>query len=128
LRNLRVCNKTDVYRPGQLNCGTCEKCVRTMLALVAAGAFANAPVFVQRELTPALIEGLYWARDAKSWYEELIAPLAAVGRADLSRAVQRRLSRARGETGLTGRIKKFDRERLNGSLLSLKRAFVPLPN
>jgi hypothetical protein len=128
LRNLRVCNKPDLYRPGVLNCGACEKCARTMLELIATGAFDRADVFLRRDMTPQIVEQLYMPPKVQPFYEELIAPLAEAGRHDLSHAVQRTLTRARGETGLTGRLRKFDRDRLNGSLSSLKRAFVPLPN
>lgn len=42
LQNLRVC----VYPPGRnLNCGRCEKCVRTMIALQAVGALDRCDTF-----------------------------------------------------------------------------------
>src|SRR3954451_9588871 len=41
LDNLRVCNKQEQYQPGRFNCGECEKCLRTMLGLLAAGALSK---------------------------------------------------------------------------------------
>ncbi len=121
LRNLRVCNKPDLYQPGRLNCGECEKCVRTMLELVAVRAFERAPVFVRRDLSAELINQLYMPPAVEPYYEELIAPLTEVGRSDLAAGIRQALARTRRETGLVGRLRKFDRDRLNGSLASLKR-------
>lgn len=42
LKNLRVCWKNP---GGVLNCGRCEKCIRTMIALQIAGALERCPVF-----------------------------------------------------------------------------------
>ena len=42
LQNLRVCWQNPVEG---LNCGVCEKCLRTMVNLAAAGALERAPVF-----------------------------------------------------------------------------------
>ncbi|MCI0546697.1 MAG: hypothetical protein L0027_05385, partial [Candidatus Rokubacteria bacterium] len=55
LRALRVCwANTD----GSYNCGRCEKCVRTMLALAIEGVLARAPAFPPR-LDPDAIERIY---------------------------------------------------------------------
>jgi len=127
LAHLRVCNRPEIYEPGRLNCGECEKCVRTMLELLAAGARGWERIFLQHELSSERIERLYAPRKVQPFYAELIGPLADAGRPDLSAAVSRLLASARGETGLTGRLRKFDRERLNGSLVSLKRALTASP-
>jgi hypothetical protein len=42
LQRLRVCLKNQA---GPLNCGRCQKCARTMMALEVLGALANAPTF-----------------------------------------------------------------------------------
>lgn len=122
LHNLRVCNKPDRYQPGRLNCGECEKCIRTMLELLAVGAFDRAPVFVRRELSAELINTLYMAPAVEPYYEELIHPLTEIGRPDLAGGIRQALARTRREVGLIGRLRKFDRDRLNGSLASLKRS------
>ena len=121
LRHLRVCNVSEGYQRGSLNCGRCEKCIRTMLELMAVGVFDKAPVFQQREISPRMIERLYMPGAIRPYYEELIGPLAAAGRPDLDDAIQQRLTRSRW-TRLTEHLRTFDREFLNGSLVSLKRA------
>jgi hypothetical protein len=52
LRTLRVCWRN---RRGAYNCGMCEKCVRTMLNLAAAGALDRCTTFPE-PLTPSRIE------------------------------------------------------------------------
>jgi len=42
LRTLRVCAENE---PGEYNCGRCEKCVRTMISLRAAGALERCTAF-----------------------------------------------------------------------------------
>ena len=124
--NLRVCNKQELYQPGRLNCGECEKCVRTMLGLTAVGALEKTSAFPQRELSAELV-----AQKVNIWdvvfpfYEELIKPLADCGREDLSGVVQRAIAKTRGEGGLRGSLRKFDRIHLSGRLRALKRAILP---
>ncbi|HJT79740.1 MAG TPA: hypothetical protein VJ719_00970 [Chthoniobacterales bacterium] len=126
LDNLRVCNKQELYRPDRLNCGECEKCVRTMLGLIAVGALEKTSAFPQRELSAELA-----AQKVNIWstvfpfYEEIVKPLADRGREDLSRVVERALTIARGEVGFRGRLNRFDRIYLNGGLRVLKRAILP---
>ena len=48
LQRLRVCNRSEFYKPGMLNCGKCEKCVRTMLELLAVGALEKSGHFRHR--------------------------------------------------------------------------------
>ena len=125
LRNLRVCNKPHLYEAGRLNCGECEKCIRTKLELLVAGVLPQATVFRVMDVTPGSIDALSLLAKVHFFYEELIAPLASVGRPDLAGAIRRALARNRKETGLAGRLRRFDRERLNGGLGSLKRAVLP---
>ena len=126
LDNLRVCNKQELYQPDRLNCGECEKCVRTMLGLIAVGALNRTSAFPQHDLSAELAASKVsvWAT-VFPFYEELIQPLADCGRNDLSRVVERAVAVARGEVGLRGRLNKFDRLHLNGGLRALKRAILP---
>ena len=39
LDHMRVCNRSDVYRQGMVNCGECWKCVKTRLALMCLGLY-----------------------------------------------------------------------------------------
>jgi hypothetical protein len=126
LNNLRVCNKQEQYQPGRLNCGECEKCVRTMLGLVAAGALDKTTAFPHRDLSAELLARRIAVYDTVfPFYEEVIDPLFERGRDDLAQIVQRRVVAARGEAGLRGRFRKFDRVHLNGGLRALKRAILP---
>jgi hypothetical protein len=126
LNNLRVCNKQEQYQPGRFNCGECEKCVRTMLGLVAAGALNKTSAFPHRDLSPELVtQQIKVYGTVFPFYEEIIQPLFERGRDDLARIVQSRVVAARGEAGLRGRFLKFDRVHLNGGLRALKRAILP---
>jgi hypothetical protein len=66
LRSLRVCWKN---RKGSYNCGRCEKCLRTMISLYAAGALERCPTF-PRALSPRRVyqtevkgaDGRFYAR------------------------------------------------------------------
>jgi hypothetical protein len=119
-----VCNQWHLYEAGRLNCGECEKCIRTKLELLLVGALQHAPVFRNAEVTPGAIDALSLSTKVRHYHEELIAPLTTIGRPDLAGAIRRTLARSRKETGLRGRLRKFDRDRLNGGIGSLKRAVL----
>ena len=126
LDNLRVCNKQEQYQPGRFNCGQCEKCLRTMLGLLAAGALGKTTAFPHQDLSADFV-----AHQIRIWpvvepfYAEVVEPLSAIGRQDIADVVQRALEGARGESGFRGRLKRFDRVHLNGGLHALKRAILP---
>jgi hypothetical protein len=125
LNRLRVCNKGELYRPGKLNCGQCEKCTRTMLELAALGSLERSTAF-PHEITEEAAGSVY-IHDGyvASCYTELIEPLKERGRYDLVRGIERSLDAYRGEIGWRGILKRFDRNRLNGGLRALKRALFP---
>ena len=88
---MQPCHYVRVPPAGQINCGHCEKCVRTMLGL-ALGKLGQAPAFANHEVTPDSILALPVANPLKAdLLEQLMGPLSAVGRQDLVRAIQRRL-------------------------------------
>ena len=126
LDRLRVCNKADLYRPGNLNCGQCEKCIRTMLELAALGSLERSTAFPRHGISEEAVRTVrihdgYVA----SCYTELIEPLKERGRDDLVRGIERALAIYRGEIGWRGILKRFDRTRLDGGLRTLKRAVFP---
>jgi hypothetical protein len=126
LRRMRVCNKADFYRADRLNCGQCEKCVRTMLELLALGALERSPAFPRLDLTVDTVSAIYIGDDyVASCYDELLAPLALQGRADLVRGIEENLAGYRGEIGYRGALRRFDRIHLHGGLRALKRAVMP---
>jgi len=90
LQNLRVClaNVKD-----RLNCGQCEKCVRTMLGLVAIDALHKASAFVEDDVAPDMLANFsITIRHREPFYLELLEPLKARGRDDLTRVIEKKLS------------------------------------
>jgi hypothetical protein len=102
LDNLRVCNRFHGYDSGSLNCGACEKCIRTMLALIAVGALERCPAFPGRDLNEDQVAGVRIKRPVppnpytvEPYYLELIPALEEVGRRDLVRGIRRALAGSR---------------------------------
>jgi hypothetical protein len=124
LQHLRVCNRYKSYGPGSLNCGKCEKCVRTMLALAALGLLHKTRAFPHDDITEDLVQSTVKLKHSKApLYRELIAPLLAGGRSDLARAVERKLSDYRKSSKLEkwkGAITRIDRDYAGGNLKRLK--------
>lgn len=115
LKNLRVCNKSQIYEDNRLNCGKCEKCVRTMTALIALNLLQQTDTFSTSDITEShLVKGARISDPYEaSCYRELILPLSARNRYDLVRGIQRALARYQ-EQDLKGIIKKIDRTLLKG--------------
>lgn len=101
---LRVCPQYhEVVSNGRLNCGRCEKCLRTMLGILACGARPAIPAFPKDDLEPSDLHGLAPGPAGAPFYRELIGRLEAVGRPELAGAVKGELARfeasaARAET------------------------------
>jgi len=90
LQNLRVClaNVKD-----RLNCGKCEKCVRTMTALVAIGALDKTKAFIENDVSPDLFSGFEInIRHRDPFYEEIIPFLKKMGRNDLVETIKKKLT------------------------------------
>ncbi len=88
-QNFRVClaNVED-----RLNCGKCEKCVRTMTGLVGLGALHNTQAFVEDDVTPEMFEGFkITIRHREAFYREMIPFLKEQRRDDLVRTIERKL-------------------------------------
>jgi hypothetical protein len=120
LDHLRVCNTVDRYRPETINCGQCEKCVRTMLALSAVGALERARSFSAQSLDAKLVRevGGIYSPYMESCYQELLAPLEARARHDLAGAIHDLLSKYRSqlEPEWRGVLRRWDEKHLNGLL------------
>lgn len=85
LDNIRVCVH-DARGTG--NCGTCEKCIRTMLMLVALGRLEDSAAFEERDVDRALLESvieyrMIWVSNLRDSYAGLIPLLERRGRHDL---------------------------------------------
>ena len=127
LENLMVCHETPL--PGdEINCGRCEKCVRTMVELLVANALDRATAFPVRRVTAEMIDAVEPAQiRTERFWSDLTGPLEAVGRADLARATNAFVSRARRQrqwedhSGWRGRLRRLDRRYLAGALQRLRR-------
>lgn len=94
LNHLRVCNQYRRYTSGSINCGRCEKCIRTRLQLLVAGALERCDAFGNRGISADEILDLKKiGNENVNSYKALIGPLEAAKRSDLSDAIRRRLSR-----------------------------------
>ncbi len=98
LQNLRTCNQYKRYRPGHLNCGQCEKCLRTMLPLLALGVLNRTQAFAANDVSANFVlkalKSLPGAT-GQAAYKELMTALAKRGRNDLSRAIKQAIARSR---------------------------------
>ena len=124
LQNLRVCNQFRRYERGELNCGRCEKCVRTMLGLEALGLLERTSVFPVNRLSAELVKSAGSLSDnPEGSYMELVEPLRKKGRDDLVEAIEQKLAGQRGlaRRGFMKVLSEFDKKYLGGTLRSLKK-------
>jgi hypothetical protein len=93
-QNFRVCLANV---PDRLNCGKCEKCVRTMTELTALGLLHKTRAFASDEITPADISQFdITIRVRPPFYRPLIPLLRKQGRGDLADTIES-LLRSSGE-------------------------------
>jgi len=91
---LQVCHGWLADSPEQVNCGRCEKCVRTMVGLIICDALPRFRTFPVDDVTPEMIEGVeIHAKYDYLTVPEVIAGLACVGRIDLVQAIQAKAER-----------------------------------
>ena len=89
-QNFRVCLANVADR---LNCGRCEKCVRTMTELVAIGALDKTQAFVENDVSPDLFSGFkITIRHREPFYQELLPLLKERGRDDLVQTIKSMLA------------------------------------
>lgn len=130
LQNLRVCNKPQLIKPGALNCGQCEKCLRTMLALLALGVLDRTQAFPKVDISEELIMSKFSVKNPPYGlfsYQELLAPLAAKDRYDLVRGIKRAITRYNHEQKLKQtkeRLRQTERQFFKGNLLKFYRALT----
>ncbi len=112
LNNMRVCtaNKRDL-----LNCGSCEKCIRTMLALFILGKLKFSNAFPEKNISKKLLRKIILSDRNQyivEYYIDFIRRLESMGRKDLAGVLKR-------EFGLIGNVKRFDAKYLGGILVKL---------
>ncbi|MBA2490445.1 MAG: hypothetical protein H0V34_01650 [Gammaproteobacteria bacterium] len=121
LQNIRVCNNPKDIKPGTLNCGRCEKCLRTKLALRACGKLEKTRAFPPTGASEAsLLAKQNFGNDvdydaAKSFYQELVEPLKQAGHRDVARDVERLIARSRA-----GRRRALMKARVKRTKTTLK--------
>ena len=91
-QNFRVCLANV---PEKLNCGRCEKCVRTMLELEAMGLLDKTRAFEENAVDPSWLDAFsITIRVREPFYKELVEPLRARGRGDLAEKIEEKLKGA----------------------------------
>ena len=125
IEQLRVCNDKASYSQGNYNCGKCEKCVRTMTALLSLNLLDRAATFVEKEVSKKLLVNTCYLSDSYevNCYRELIEPLSKIGRYDLVDGIKQIINRYY-ERDLKGQIKRLDRTLFQGNLLKLGKSFI----
>ena len=114
LDQLRVCNRHSDY-----NCGSCEKCLRTMVTMDVLGAVSAAlPRFYPRMLRAIKL----WNQPQHGFWQSILELARQRGRKDIAGEVQRLLGDYRRREWL----RNLDARYLGGSLLRLKRRLWPL--
>ena len=112
-----------------LNCGRCEKCLRTMIELLVAGALADSEVY-PRDVSADVIRelpGVPPFRRLDYYWEPLASSARRCGRPDLAEAIEERLEVSRRaeawarDRGWTGLLRRLDRRWLGGRALALRR-------
>lgn len=88
---MQPCHQVEVPEPGRINCGRCEKCVRTMLGLVVHGRLDDVAAFAGSDLTCTRIDEVRIpSRNKLMHLTAYVCPLLKVGRRDLAEAIRRR--------------------------------------
>jgi hypothetical protein len=109
LDQLRVCNRHSDY-----NCGSCEKCLRTMSTMDVLGAVSAAlPRFQPRMLRAIKL----WNQPQHGFWQSILELARQRGRNDVASEVQRLVDDYRRRE----RLRNLDSRYLGGSLLWLKR-------
>jgi len=86
MQNLMVCNQWDRK---ELHCGRCGKCVRAVMEFMTLGKLDASPFRGRAVSAQDILAVGVNQRNAASAWEDLIAPMMALGRADLAQAIQK---------------------------------------
>jgi hypothetical protein len=124
IQHLRVCNHYKLSRPRRLNCGKCEKCIRTMLALIALGVLDKTDAFPLKDISVKNIDAISLSNSTYPLYKELIIPLRVGGRGDLAEAIEHKLNdfhTLQKMERIKMTIKKMDSAYFGGNLAKFKR-------
>ncbi|MFC1638863.1 hypothetical protein ACFL26_01160 [Patescibacteria group bacterium] len=101
---LRVC----WGRPGRsLNCGACEKCIRTMVALEACGALGRFTAFPRGPVDRLYGRWRLMTAEQVNYAREIMAFAAANGRPDVAQGVRRTLRKSAVPAFLVGALRRL---------------------
>jgi hypothetical protein len=131
MATLIVCNESPLP-PGVTNCGRCEKCIRTLCELQAAGSLERSSTFPVREIAAQSIRRLQPVDnfEGHSWRD---LPRELASRPDLVAAIEDWMTRLRAsadwwaDLGWKGRLRRIDRSLFRGRLLALRRRWSERP-
>ena len=92
-RLMQPCHLIHIPEGDRINCGRCEKCVRTMLILIALGRLEEVSAFSENDVSAlrAMLIPVHSWRKAKNLVRS-IPGLLAVGRWDLAWAIRARVA------------------------------------
>lgn len=120
LKNLRVCWQDTSH----LNCGTCEKCIRTKLGLHAAGINVEKMPFNDKSINKNHIYNLNIKADKINGFQDILPFLSG----DMENALRTKLHKARKKQisqdliiKIRQKIKLIDRKLFNSSFTKLRR-------
>jgi hypothetical protein len=121
-----VCSEGPL-EPGLMNCGRCEKCVRTMIALLLVDCLAGTGPFRPDDVDAALLEPLKLEPQVLTFWEDFPPALRRRGRTDLAQGAERLVREGRRradwfrDRGWKGGLRRLDRQFLRGRLLDASR-------
>ncbi len=128
-RHLLVCFEGPLA-DGRANCGQCEKCLRTMTALLAVEGAEENEAFAGARVTAEAIRQMPLSYDPNEFpylWEPLARSMDGTGRGDLASAIRRRVAEARrylkwrAEKDWKGVLRRLDRRLLGGRLTAATR-------
>jgi hypothetical protein len=129
IADLLVCAEGPL-EGSRLNCGRCEKCLRTMIALFLADGLRPPAPFEPEDLAKDRLESLALEPQVVRFWEPFPEALRRRGRGDLAQAADALLGAARRREawfenrGWKGRLRRIDRRLFGGRLLRARRRFA----
>lgn len=121
IRSLHVCNRSERYAPGVINCGACEKCLRTLSALLVIDRLDDAHSFASRQVSAELLATqLEMTPAVYPFWSELVEPLERTGHVELARFVRSVVKAYETNGGWKGTVERLDRRFLGGALLRVR--------
>ena len=127
LNQIRVCGPNW---PGK-NCGQCEKCIRTMLDLLAAGVLHKSSAFEADDVTAEMIDKIRIKKPdndstVDDEYLELIEPLERLGRKDLAQAIVKMIDRSfYPRKNMRQKLRRIDKVYFEGVFSLMKKKMFP---